>query len=194
MYLGRWRQSWPGLEDLARTNKLAARSEAGHVSWLISGRIRFPFVHATLPSLASSRSGFPFTFGNLNFWRLAVGQAPAPSNFSNRRDDDTGTQKRSRLSNTFSYIFSFFLFFFPRREPVSCSQWNNRITLDWKYRRAPTSCGVIGEDYEVLWCGESSWEMIGFDHIVYRFRIGAGVAELLLMAPFVVIFLVISSI
>lgn len=182
MYLGRWRQSWPGLEDLARTNKLAARSEAGHVSWLISGRIRFPFVHATPPSLASSRSGFPFTFGNLNFWRLAVGQAPAPSNFSNRRDDDTGTSKCL-------VSFSFFSFS-TRREPVSCSQWNNRIALDWKYwRHFAESLAKITRRIPV-WRIELERWLVWIDHIVHRFRIGADIVEfeLLLITSFVVLY------
>ena len=163
MYLGRWRQSWPGLEDLARTNKLAARSEAGHVSWLISGRIRFPFVHATPPSLASSRSGFPFTFGNLNFWRLAVGQAPAPSNFSNRRDDDTGTSKC--LVSPIAFLpFFFFLFFFYEAWTrfLFPMEQSNRSRL----KILKTFCGVIGEDYEVFRYGESNWKDDWFELII----------------------------
>lgn len=122
MYLGRWRHSWPGLEDLARTNKLAARSETGHVSWLISGRIRFPFVHATLPSSASSRSGFPFTFGNLNFWRSAMPRLPPIFRIA--------AMMIPECSSIFVFL-AFFLFFFfftaEIRGPFSCSQGNNRI-------------------------------------------------------------------
>ena len=157
MYLGRWRQSWPGLEDLARTNKLAARSEAGHVSWLISGRIRFPFVHATLPSVGFLSIGIPLYLRQFKF--LAPGgrlQAPAPSNFF--RIAAMMIPERRSISNTYSCI----LFLFTRREPVSRSQWNNRIALELKILK--TFCRVIGEDYSGT--GESNWKDDCFELII----------------------------
>lgn len=152
MYLGRWRHSWPGLEDLARTNKLAARSETGHVSWLISGRIRFPFVHATLPSSASSRSGFPFTFGNLNFWRSAMPRLPPIFRIA--------AMMIPECSSIFVFLaFFLFFFFFHGRDPWTLFLFP-REQSNWKYWRASIFRGVIGEDYEVF-SGGSNWEMIG---------------------------------
>ena len=192
MYLGRWRQSWPGLEDLARTNKLAARSEAGHVSWLISGRIRFPFVHATLPSVGFLSIGIPLYLRQFKF--LAPGgrlQAPAPSNFF--RIAAMMIPERRSISNTYSCILFLFLFFFLRGvNPFLAPNGTIESPSNWKYWKhfAKSLAKIIPARRIEL----ERW-LLWIDHIVYRFRIGIVEFELLLIPLLCrAIFLVILSV
>ena len=179
------------------------KTSQGRINWLPeakqatcpgSSRVASVFLLCTrrFPPLASSRSGFPFTFGNLNFWRLAAGSRPLPPRifFESPRWWYRNVEV-SRIP-ILAFFFFFFFFFLRGVNPFLAPNGTIESPSNWKYWKhfAKSLAKIIPARRIEL----ERW-LLWIDHIVYRFRIGIVEFELLLIPLLCrAIFLVILSV